>query len=483
MKKYLLILSSITFMLVFTLLPGSFTSAQFPSFEVYPNGGTAYPTVSSITIPSTPTSNIEAITADATDVSGINSVTAVIKNSASVEKTRATMTKSSGNTYGAAIHVSSWDPDTYTVDIIAVDTLLNSSYDPSISLNAYANVGSFSVGGTQVAPTGLAGVAPTTSVNNDGKITGTTSAMEYMLSSGSGYTTCLDTETIVPTPGTYKVRYAAKLGYAPSPATDVVVPPNASCVAPSCQQTNGAAITVVISESTTGGEINSFSVSPSTSKAGTAVTLTVHTSLVRKKIIFTDQTASTNIGTVITNASGMATIQYTSSLVASVGSHTLTAFYAGGTGAPTKSSTILTIQSAGNCAGANGASICIEPSQTTNLNQISSFSVNPSTGLAGTTVTLTANLGVPRQKVKFVDQTSAVNIGSSTTNSSGVATIQYTISLADSGGHTLAAIYAGGVVPPSQALTTLTIQSAGNCAVVNGASICIQTSETTTPPQ
>lgn len=59
----------------------------------------------------------------------------------------------------------------------------------------------------QKEPEGLEGVAPTSLKNDDGKITGTTSAMEYKLSDDSEYTDCTDSETVVPAPGTYDVRY------------------------------------------------------------------------------------------------------------------------------------------------------------------------------------------------------------------------------------------------------------------------------------
>lgn len=59
----------------------------------------------------------------------------------------------------------------------------------------------------QKQPEGLEGIAPTSLKNDDGKITGTTSAMEYKLSDDSEYTDCTDTETVVPAPGTYDVRY------------------------------------------------------------------------------------------------------------------------------------------------------------------------------------------------------------------------------------------------------------------------------------
>ncbi|MGG1635413.1 S-layer homology domain-containing protein [Paenibacillus sp. NRS-1760] len=77
----------------------------------------------------------------------------------------------------------------------------------------------------QAAPTGLAGVAPTTSANNDGKITGTTTALEYKLSNSlSDYIRATEPSVTDLVYGTYDVRYAAKEGYRPSPKVEVVIP-------------------------------------------------------------------------------------------------------------------------------------------------------------------------------------------------------------------------------------------------------------------
>ncbi|MFA6309540.1 MAG: hypothetical protein WC677_07375 [Clostridia bacterium] len=75
----------------------------------------------------------------------------------------------------------------------------------------------------QSAPTGLAGVAPTNTLENDGKITGTTTLMEYRISSGSTYTSCTATETTGLAAGTYSVRFKAKTGYNASPDTSVTI--------------------------------------------------------------------------------------------------------------------------------------------------------------------------------------------------------------------------------------------------------------------
>lgn len=68
-------------------------------------------------------------------------------------------------------------------------------------------------GGYQTEPAGLIGVSPTTDGGSDGKITGTTTSMEYKLSTALNYTAATETETLNLTAGTYYVRYAAKDGY------------------------------------------------------------------------------------------------------------------------------------------------------------------------------------------------------------------------------------------------------------------------------
>ncbi|PLT47996.1 putative membrane protein [Paenibacillus pasadenensis] len=78
--------------------------------------------------------------------------------------------------------------------------------------------------GQQAPPSGLTGVAPTTPDNKDGRITGTTAAQQYKLSTVSDYVYATDRETAGLAPGTYQVRFAAKEGYKASPATEVVVP-------------------------------------------------------------------------------------------------------------------------------------------------------------------------------------------------------------------------------------------------------------------
>ena len=147
----------------------------------------------------------------------------------------------------------------------------------------------------------------------------------------------------------------------------------------------------------------------------------------------------------------------------------------------------------GNCASSNGASVCISTNTTNNLGEISSFQLSPDgttwsstlTATAGNLVYLRANLsGVANQAITFQDTTnpaSIINIGTATTNSSGIATITYHFFSCSIRSPYIICIYAGGSVPPSNITATLNITSAGNCAMSNGASVCISTSSTTEP--
>ncbi|MEG0448686.1 MAG: S-layer homology domain-containing protein [Lysinibacillus sp.] len=80
----------------------------------------------------------------------------------------------------------------------------------------------------QLAPTGLTGVAPTTSAGNDGKIVGTTNLMEYKLIADSKWTSVTGSEISNLSAGTYQVRYAAKHGYNAGLIVNITVPKYAS---------------------------------------------------------------------------------------------------------------------------------------------------------------------------------------------------------------------------------------------------------------
>lgn len=76
----------------------------------------------------------------------------------------------------------------------------------------------------QKVPTeNLMGIAPTAYGKSDGKITGTTSAMEYKLSTSSTWTRASASAITGLSAGTYNVRYAAKKGYNAGTPIDVIV--------------------------------------------------------------------------------------------------------------------------------------------------------------------------------------------------------------------------------------------------------------------
>ena len=75
------------------------------------------------------------------------------------------------------------------------------------------------------APTGLAGVAPTSANSKDGKITGTTAAMEYATEpNGSNWIECGGDEVTGLSAGTYYVRYKQTTDKPASAVATVVVP-------------------------------------------------------------------------------------------------------------------------------------------------------------------------------------------------------------------------------------------------------------------
>lgn len=122
----------------------------------------------------------------------------------------------------------------------------------------------------QAAPTGLLGVAPTTAANNDGKITGTTTALEYKLSSVTHYVYASDIETTGLVPGTYHVRYAAKEGYNASPATSVIVP---AYTAPSGEVSNPPSGGTVSAPGPSASPVPTATAGPVTTTSGNTVTV------------------------------------------------------------------------------------------------------------------------------------------------------------------------------------------------------------------
>lgn len=146
----------------------------------------------------------------------------------------------------------------------------------------------------QAQPTGLAGVAPTFPTGN-GKITGTTTEMEFKLSIDSTYNTCSTDETTVSTPATYNVRFKAKTGYnAGTPAT-VTVPrysshknsDDSSSDGSSASSSGGGSSTAKPTGSVVlvnGNEEKAGTETKTTVNGVTSVTLTVDSSAISKKI-------------------------------------------------------------------------------------------------------------------------------------------------------------------------------------------------------
>lgn len=93
----------------------------------------------------------------------------------------------------------------------------------SFAVKAYDDLLLYSLSLPQDAPSGLAGAATSFADESDGKIIGTSAAMEYRLSSAADYTPASDTDTAGLSAGTYYVRYAEKDGYFASPDTEVIV--------------------------------------------------------------------------------------------------------------------------------------------------------------------------------------------------------------------------------------------------------------------
>ncbi len=95
-----------------------------------------------------------------------------------------------------------------------------------------------------MAPTGLAGVAPTTGGGSDGKITGTATTMEYSTDSSFANpvgTACSATETAGLTAGTYYVRYKETATHKAGANATVVVPAYVAANTYTVTVTNGTA--------------------------------------------------------------------------------------------------------------------------------------------------------------------------------------------------------------------------------------------------
>jgi hypothetical protein len=135
---------------------------------------------------------------------------------------------------------------------------------------------------------------------------------------------------------------------------------------------------------------------------------------------------SQNVGTAITDASGVSSLSYTPS---AAGTYTINAGYVGN-------------QTGGTFASSNAtATLTVTPQNTTPTTKTTTLSLSvPQTAATGTAVSVQATLNqgnspLPNESIVFSatpTNGSAVAMGSATTNSNGVATVSYTFSAAGS---------------------------------------------------
>ncbi|MCQ2413880.1 MAG: hypothetical protein MJ082_03670, partial [Clostridia bacterium] len=148
--------------------------------------------------------------------------------------------KSVGNTCKATLNKPNTDHEiTYKWFISGVVvaegptyTLTEADYNRTLQVRAYSDNRGGSVASTAVtvnkgqpaAPTGQTATDCTTADNNDGKILGVTTDMEYHVSGSSDWYPITSTEITGLAPGTYHVRYKESDCYSPSPnSQDLVI--------------------------------------------------------------------------------------------------------------------------------------------------------------------------------------------------------------------------------------------------------------------
>ena len=155
----------------------------------------------------------------------------------------------------------------------------------SISVNGKTFAQEITVNGIeQAAPTGLAGVTPTSALN-DGKITGTTTAMEYKLSADSVWMTVTGTEITRLTAGTYEVRYKAHGNYEASQSTTIIVPvytrSSHSSRNNSSNKSGNSDVDILVN----GHTVNAGTVTNSTENNKTVTTLLVDQQKLKQKLV------------------------------------------------------------------------------------------------------------------------------------------------------------------------------------------------------
>lgn len=109
------------------------------------------------------------------------------------------------------------DAGTYTVKV-------NVTSGVNYAVISNLVIGTFTiVNAAQNIPNTLSAINPTTPANNDGKIMGVNSSMEYKKSGETNWTAVSGTQITGLSDGTYLVRYAAKPNYNESEAAEVVI--------------------------------------------------------------------------------------------------------------------------------------------------------------------------------------------------------------------------------------------------------------------
>jgi len=172
-----------------------------------------------------PAPTVEIVTVSAITVTVVNDATAVVNGgtlqmSVTVtpdNATNKTITWSVTNGTGTA----TIDTSTGLLTATGVGTVTVKATNVSSGINGTLVV---TVIGTQTEPLGLVGISPTIPGANDGKITGTTTLMEYKVSTGPAiWIPATETQINGLAAGTYSVRYAAKVGYNAGTVVDVVI--------------------------------------------------------------------------------------------------------------------------------------------------------------------------------------------------------------------------------------------------------------------
>ena len=138
-----------------------------------------------------------------------------------------------GSTYYTGSPVKLYYSDTITAGTTVAVSNVSSAVNSSLFSLTNDGYGLYLSGAALIikqAPTGLTGVAPTSSGGTDGKINGTTASMEYKLFSAAdiAYTACSEGSTTVGAAGDYSVRFAADGTNLASAPVTVTVPANTS---------------------------------------------------------------------------------------------------------------------------------------------------------------------------------------------------------------------------------------------------------------